>query len=144
MRLAGPGNVGLSARLPVRRWSSCCSSLAGVAPHQTVLPRGRDTLVGGALALLAVLAWPVWERGLVPTRLAELLAAYRGYLLTVADLARDLGPHAARAERCRGWPAPHAQASVDRARAEPVPGAARGRARRSGARANATGSSTRC
>jgi uncharacterized membrane protein YccC len=119
MRLAGPGNIGIGA-VCLSALVVILLSLAGVSPHHTVLARGVATLAGGVLALGAVLAWPVWERGLVTTRLAELLASYREYTLTIADLALD--PERLQRGRTMSRRArTNAQASVDRARAEPVP-----------------------
>lgn len=120
MRLAGPGNVALSA--------VCLSGLVvvllainGVPAHTTVVSRSVATLAGGALAVLATLALPAWERRFVPSRLAALLLAYRDYLQAVADPAASRAQlHKARAA-CR-LARTNAQASVDRARSEPVRG----------------------
>ena len=76
MRLAGPGNLGVGA-VCLAGLVVVLLSLAGVSPHATVTARAIDTLIGGALALLATLVAPVWERGVLPDRLGELLAAYR-------------------------------------------------------------------
>jgi uncharacterized membrane protein YccC len=62
---------------------------------------------------------PVWERQLLPDRLAELLAAYRQYLEAVLDPSAD--QHRLQKSRAAaGLARSNAQASVDRARAEPV------------------------
>jgi uncharacterized membrane protein YccC len=118
MRLAGPGNMAIGA--------ACLSglvvvllSLAGVAPHATVVRRGVDTVIGGALALAAILLRPSWERDVLPQRLAELLSAYRDYTDTVADVTYD----PARLQRARSaarLARSNAEASVDRAEGEPV------------------------
>jgi uncharacterized membrane protein YccC len=120
MRLAGPSNLGLSA-VCLAALVVVLLSLAGVSPHATVLRRGLDTAIGGGLALLAILVWPAWEHTQVRTRLAELLAAYRPYLRAVADLSSDPRQmqSARRAPRLARM---SAQASVDRARSEPVGG----------------------
>jgi uncharacterized membrane protein YccC len=122
MRFAGPGNVALSA--------VCLSGLVvvllainGVPAHTTVVSRSLATLAGGALAVVAALALPAWERRFVPARLGELLLAYREYLQAVADPAA--GP--ARLQKTRAacrLARTNAQASVDRARSEPVRGQA--------------------
>jgi uncharacterized membrane protein YccC len=79
-------------------------------------------LLGGVLALAAVLLLsPVWERQLLPDRLADLLAAYREYLMAVRDASagrQRMQSTRAAARRARS----NAQASLDRARAEPVRG----------------------
>jgi uncharacterized membrane protein YccC len=122
MRLAGPGNVALSA--------VCLSGLVvvlleinGVPARSSIADRALDTLVGGGLAVLAALALPAWERRYVPSRLAELLAAYRRYVDVVADLAADR-PTLQRARAACRLARTNAQASVERARSEPVRGQA--------------------
>jgi uncharacterized membrane protein YccC len=120
MRLAGPGNIALSA--------VCLSGLVvvlleinGVPAHNSVEARALATLAGGALAVLAIVALPSWERRYVPTRLAQLLAAYRRYL----DVVADLGSSRAQLQRARAacrLARSNAQVSVDRAGAEPVRG----------------------
>ena len=122
MRLAGPSNLGLSA-VCLAALVVVLLSLAGVSPHATVVRRGLDTAIGGGLALLAILIWPAWERTQVRTRLGELLAAYRSYLRAVADLSSD-SRRMQSARRTSRLARMSAQASVDRARSEPVGGAA--------------------
>lgn len=122
MRLAGPNNVALL--------SICVSGLVvvlleinGVPAHTTLLGRALATLTGGVLAVLAALTLPSWERDLLPQRLVELIGAYRTSLLTVADPTADrraLDRARAAARRART----NAEASVDRAAAEPVGAAA--------------------
>ncbi|MDT4933538.1 MAG: hypothetical protein QOK11_1430, partial [Pseudonocardiales bacterium] len=122
MRLAGPGNIALLS-LCLSALVVILLSLAGISPHSSVVPRGVDTLLGGALALVAILLWPVWERERLPARLGDLLAAYRNYTLEVADLSYD----PVRLQRARAacrLARTNAQASVDRARSEPVAGQA--------------------
>ena len=55
MRLAGPANVGLSA-VSLSALVVILLSLAGVSAHEAVFRRAIDTLIGGALALVATLA----------------------------------------------------------------------------------------
>jgi uncharacterized membrane protein YccC len=118
MRLAGPDNLGPSA-VALTALIVVLLAIAGIPPHATVVERGVDTLVGGALALAAALLSPVWERQLLPDRLAELLAAYRQYLEAVLDPSAD--QHRLQKSRAAaGLARSNAQASVDRARAEPV------------------------
>ncbi len=118
MRLAGPGNVALSA-MALSALVVALLSLAGVPAHQVLGLRAGDTIVGGVLALLAVLVWPVWERGLVSNRLADLLDAYRRNVVEVAVLTED-PQRMRRARNDARLARTEAQASVDRARAEPV------------------------
>jgi uncharacterized membrane protein YccC len=119
MRLAGPGNIALSA-LALSALVVILLGLAGVPAHTTVIARSLATVAGGSLALVAMLIWPVWERELVADRLGDLLRAYRGYTLDIADLTFDLARLQAARAKCR-LARTNAQASVDRARAEPVP-----------------------
>jgi uncharacterized membrane protein YccC len=89
----------------------------GVSPETSLPARVIDTVSGSALALLAYLLWPTWERGREPQVLARLLDAYRDYLLAVlyGDVrVRDEARLAARAARSS------AQASLDRLQQEPA------------------------
>ncbi len=92
-------------------------SFEGVAPGETMAARALGTSIGSALALLAYLAWPTWERGRVRPALADMLDAYRRYFIAVLDdrlrvrsEVRALG----RSART------NAQASIDRLRGEPL------------------------
>ncbi len=118
VRLAGAGNVALLS-LSLSALVVVLLALNGIAPHSSVAPRAVDTLVGGALALLATLVWPVWERQVVSTRLATLLDAYREYLAALLDPARE-GSRLQRARSAARLARSNAQASVDAARADPV------------------------
>jgi len=118
MRWAGPGNLGLSA--------ACLAALVvvllalnGVPAHSTVLDRSLATAVGGALAIAATLVRPAWERQVMSTRLADLLAAYRAYLDLIAAPTRER-VEIQRARAASRLARTNAQASVDRARVEPV------------------------
>lgn len=120
MRLAGPANLWLSA-VALSALVVVLLAIAGIPPHATVVERGVATLIGGALAIGATLLSPVWERQLLPERLAELLAAYGGYQAAVLDPSSDrrrLQKARAAARLART----NAQASVDQARVEPVRG----------------------
>lgn len=120
MRLSGPGNLALSA--------VCLSGLvvilleiSGVPAHTSVVGRAYATLAGGAVAVLAAVVWPAWERQFVPSRLAELLGAYARYVRVVADLSADRATLQRARAACR-LARSNAQASVDRAQSEPVRG----------------------
>ena len=120
MRVAGPGNVALSA-VSLSALVVVLLASNGVPAHATLVDRSWATLIGGGLAVLSSLVLlPSWERDLLGDRLARLLAAYRRYLLAVADPDTDRASlQAARAAARRART--DAQASVDRAGAEPVP-----------------------
>ncbi|WHZ18499.1 MAG: putative membrane protein [Rhodanobacteraceae bacterium] len=92
-------------------------SFYGIPAEASVQARAIDTALGSALALLAYLVWPTWERGREREVLARMLEAYRDYLAAVvrgdARTRRETRV-AARAARSS------AQASLDRLRAEPA------------------------
>jgi uncharacterized membrane protein YccC len=92
-------------------------SFHGIPPEAAVHARVIDTVLGSALALLAYLVWPTWERGRERAVLATMLDAYREYLMAVLRgdaRARHEARIAARAARSI------AQASLDRLRDDPV------------------------
>ena len=114
-------------------------SLDGVAPRDDPRrPRGGDTRSAARSPCSPRCCCRCGSAQRVPARLADLLAAYRDYLDVLADPGSDRRRAAACTRRRRGWRAPTRQASVERARAEPVVSRAAGRARRGGARALAS------
>lgn len=91
-------------------------SFDGLPPGDILQARGIATAIGSALALLAYLVWPTWERLRVRPALAAMLDAYRVYfssLLRGDPSERAAARTAARAART------NAQASLDRLRGEP-------------------------
>ncbi|HET6878111.1 MAG TPA: FUSC family protein [Jatrophihabitans sp.] len=122
MRFAGPGNIGLTA-VNISGMVVVLLDIAGYPAHATLVDRSIATLIGGALAVGAVLALPAWERQYLPARLSALVSAYRDYLLAVVDVdAPDAGREQLQRTRARSRVArTNAQASIDRARTEPVP-----------------------
>lgn len=92
-------------------------SFYGVAPEASMAARATDTVFGSALALIAYLVWPTWERGREGAALARMLDAYRDYLIAALNgdaRGRFDARIAARAARS------NAQASLERLRQEPV------------------------
>ncbi|MGH8146396.1 MAG: FUSC family protein [Rhodanobacteraceae bacterium] len=92
-------------------------SFYGVPPAVALHARALDTTLGSALALIAYVVWPTWERGRERAEVAHMLEAYRDYLAAVLhddSRARRETRIAARAARS------NAQASLDRLRAEPA------------------------
>lgn len=88
----------------------------GVAPGETMAARALGTSLGSALALLAYLAWPTWERSRVRPALADMLDAYRRYFVAVLDDRKRVRSEV----RALGRSArTNAQASIDRLRGEP-------------------------
>jgi uncharacterized membrane protein YccC len=94
----------------------------------TVGDRGLDTLAGGALAMLAYLAWPSWERETLAANLAKLLQALASYtdvmLAAYADPKSIDHARIASAAAATARARMAAQASYDRAVAEPSRGRA--------------------
>jgi uncharacterized membrane protein YccC len=90
----------------------------------TVADRGLDTIVGGVLAMIGYAAWPSWERETLATSTARLLDALGDYAAVVLRAYADpdavdrseVGEAAAAARAARIT----AQASLDRAVAEPA------------------------
>jgi uncharacterized membrane protein YccC len=119
MRLSGPNNFGLTA-LNLSGLVVVLLEIAGVPAHTTLVARSLATLVGGALAVAAIVAFPTWERGLLPQRLATLLATYRSYVRMLLD-PRVPGEELQRARSAGRVARTNAQASLDRVNAEPVP-----------------------
>jgi uncharacterized membrane protein YccC len=70
VRLIGPANFGLAA-VPLTGLVVVLLSLAGAPPGETIVDRGIDTALGGALALAAFLLWPTGIRILQPRKAAQ-------------------------------------------------------------------------
>ncbi len=123
MRSWGAANYGLLAAI-LTALVVVLTSFVGASPEATIVDRGLDTVIGGILALVTYVAWPTWERTQVPQILADLLDAYRRYLLAVIDGYLQTGGFdpgqldtvrsAARLARAS------AVASVERLRGEPL------------------------
>jgi uncharacterized membrane protein YccC len=118
MRMSGPTNLLLSAAA-VSALLVVLLALNGASPRDTVVDRTIATAIGGALAVLATLLFPLWERDVLPVRLADLIAAYRSYLLVIADPKSTASQR--RQSRAAGRLArTNAQASFDRVRNDAV------------------------
>lgn len=95
----------------------------GTAPQAVMAARALNTVIGGALALLAYALWPTWERAHAPEIMAKMLDAYRDYFRLVkqgyldetrgSSEALDHARLAARLSRS------NLEASIDRLIAEP-------------------------
>ena len=90
----------------------------GISPSETMSARALGTSLGSALALLAYIAWPTWERGRVRVALADMLDSYRHYFLAMLNDDRRVRVDVRSATRGART---NAQASLDRLRSEPRP-----------------------
>jgi uncharacterized membrane protein YccC len=92
-------------------------SFEGVDPLAAMSDRVLNTALGSAMALLAYVLWPSWERYRARIALSEMLCAYANYLDALVGPAdrgtRHQVRNATRTART------NAQASLDRMRAEP-------------------------
>lgn len=88
----------------------------GIAPGETMTARALGTSIGSALALLAYVVWPTWERGRVRPALADMLDAYRRYFLAVVEDSTRVRVEIRRLGRSTRT---NALASLDRLRGEP-------------------------
>jgi len=88
----------------------------GMAPGETMPARALGTSIGSALALLAYVVWPTWERGRVRLALADMLDSYRRYFLAVVEDSTRVRVDIRRLGRSTRT---NAQASLDRLRGEP-------------------------
>ena len=118
LRWYGPANYGIFVAV-VSGLVVLLIAVTGVAPEAVIAARAANTAIGGALALLAYIVWPTWEKGQTHTTLANMLDAYREYTDAVLTAFEGgslaIGPVRVRARRART----NAQASVDRLTGEP-------------------------
>jgi len=93
-------------------------SFEGVESAAAMTDRVLNTVLGSAMALVAYVVWPSWERTRARAALADMLAAYSEYLATLAGPAP---PRERRDARTLSRTArTNAQASLDRMRSEPA------------------------
>ena len=88
----------------------------GIAPGESMPARALGTSIGCALALLAYVVWPTWERSRVRLALADMLDAYRHYLRSVVEDSTRVRADIRQLGRSART---NAQASLDRLRGEP-------------------------
>jgi uncharacterized membrane protein YccC len=90
----------------------------------TAVARGLDTIIGGAIGLLAYAVWPTWSRASARVALAQLVNAQRSYLKAVLDpvvagVAPSESAVSSAARRARlAWT--NAEATVTRSLTEPM------------------------
>jgi uncharacterized membrane protein YccC len=74
-RWIGPANYGIFG-VSISALIVLLISITGLSPKEVIAARGINTIAGGALALVAYLLWPTWERSRLPDLFAALLDAY--------------------------------------------------------------------
>lgn len=93
-------------------------SFEGVESAAAMTDRVLNTVLGSAMALVAYMLWPSWERTRARAALTDMLGAYATYLATLAGPAP---PRERRDARTLSRTArTNAQASLDRMRSEPA------------------------
>jgi uncharacterized membrane protein YccC len=92
-------------------------SFEGVDPFNAMSDRVLNTALGSALALLAYLLWPTWERHRARSALSDMLCAYADYLEALVAPADSRTRYEVRAATRTART--NAQASLDRMLAEP-------------------------
>ena len=122
MRCFGPANYGVFVTALTAMVVVLLTATGG-APKDLIAARGLNTLLGGAIALLAYWVWPTWERTQISEMLARMLDAYRDYFRIVRDgyLQPDtpLNDEMGRARLAGRLARSNLEASVDRIMAEP-------------------------
>ena len=122
MRCFGPANYGVAVTALTAMVVVLLTAI-GAEPKDLIAARGLNTLLGGAIALVAYVAWPTWERTQVSEMLARLLDAYRDYyrLLYVGYLHPDVSyeQELGRVRLAGRLARSNLEASVDRLMAEP-------------------------
>lgn len=84
MRCFGAANYGILVTA-VTAFVVFLFALLGFAPKSVIAARALNTSAGGAIALLAYVLWPTWERTQVPEALAQMLDSYREYFRALRD-----------------------------------------------------------
>ncbi len=120
LRCWGPANYGIFA-VALTALIVLLLAATGVSPSGVIAARGVNTVLGGALGVLAYWLWPTWERSQVSDVLAGLLEAYREYFRAVCE-GYLTQPDARRLDRTRlaaRLARSNLEASLARLRAEP-------------------------
>jgi len=82
VRSIGPANYGVFVAA-ISALVVYLFAFLGVSPKDVIDARAINTVVGGALALLAYGLWPTWERTQVAETMARMLDCYREYFEAV-------------------------------------------------------------
>jgi uncharacterized membrane protein YccC len=122
LRCFGPANYGIFA-INLTALVVMMFAVTGIEPGPVIAARGLNTLLGGAIALVAYQAWPTSERTQAPDAIARMLEAYRLYFQAVRDayLEPDSPPGVEldRARQAARLARSNAEASLSRLAAEP-------------------------
>ena len=122
MRCFGPANYGILVTA-VTALVVLLVAMTGVSPNAVIAARGLNTVGGGAIALVAYLVWPTWERTQVPEAMARMLDSYREYFRTIREcfIRREATcfPALDRARMAARLARSNLEASIDRLFAEP-------------------------
>ena len=88
MRWVGPANYGILV-ICISALVVLLIAMTGTGPKQVILARGLNTGAGGALALLAYVLWPTWEKTQIQARLAQMLDGYRAYFQGISGMYKE-------------------------------------------------------
>jgi uncharacterized membrane protein YccC len=98
-------------------------AITGIQPQMVIAARAWNTVAGGAVALLAYIVWPTWERTHVGEAIAGMLDSYRDYFRSVAlayfEGATDRTAELDRTREAARLARSNAEASVDKVATEP-------------------------
>jgi uncharacterized membrane protein YccC len=91
LRWIGPANYGVLVTA-LSAFIVLFIAMTGVSPVDVISARAVNTLIGGAIALVAYTVWPTWERTLAGPVFANLLDSYRAYFDAVLEIYRKQAP----------------------------------------------------
>lgn len=98
-------------------------AITGVAPATVISARAVNTMLGGAIALLAYGLWPTWEGTHTPEVLATLLDKYREYFRAIrksyTQPDQSFTPELDRVRHAARLARSNLEASIERLMAEP-------------------------
>jgi uncharacterized membrane protein YccC len=121
-RWIGPANYGIFG-VCISALIVLLISITGLSPREVILARGINTIVGGALALVAYLVWPTWERSRLPDLFAALLDAYgnsfRSVFRKLLDPASASASERERTRQASRIARSNLETSIERLAAEP-------------------------
>jgi uncharacterized membrane protein YccC len=122
LRCFGPANYGILVTA-VTAMVVFMFSVIGVPPAEVMAARALNTVVGGAIALVAYWVWPTWEQTQVSESIAQMLDAYRNYFRTLREsYLRTEVSYSSELDRTRAagrLARSNLEASIDRLSVEP-------------------------